>query len=149
MPGFQKNDSIIKLSSRLIIIFMILFGGYLAVNGEKAPGGGFAGGIIAALAYILTVLVFSKETALKQLSSKDAVALLALGGIFYLSIGFMGISGSYFFSNILFKFEKLSHIFPAGIIALENIAIALITACAVILIFNAITSFNPFEEKGK
>ena len=51
---------IVKNITRLTIGILFLFGIYVVLHGHLTPGGGFAGGVILALVYILSVLAFGK-----------------------------------------------------------------------------------------
>jgi multicomponent Na+:H+ antiporter subunit B len=55
------NDLILNLVARHIIPFILVYAGYITTHGHLSPGGGFAGGTVAAAAMILAVLVFGLE----------------------------------------------------------------------------------------
>lgn len=58
---------IVKTVTRLTVYFILLYGIYITISGHVSPGGGFAGGVIIALAFIQVMLAFGKEVALKRL----------------------------------------------------------------------------------
>jgi len=60
---------IVKTVTRITIGFILLYGIYISLNGDNAPGGGFAGGVIIALSLVHVMLAFGKEVALKRLHS--------------------------------------------------------------------------------
>ena len=45
--------------------FILVFGIYLVLYGHLTPGGGFGGGVVLAMAFVLLVLAFGKEEGLK------------------------------------------------------------------------------------
>lgn len=58
---------IVKTVSRLTLGFILLYGIYIALNGHRATGGAFAGGVIVSLSFMHVMLAFGKEAALKKL----------------------------------------------------------------------------------
>ena len=72
---------IVKTIKRFVIGFILLFGIYITLSGYKSPGGGFAGGVIIALAFIHIMLAFGKDAALKTIrysALRAAVCITAL-----------------------------------------------------------------------
>lgn len=88
---------ITRTIGRMIGGLMVVFGAYLLMQGERTPGGGFAGGIILASVYILIILVYGKERALKRLDQNSAIILLSLGALMLLC--------TVFFSRSLFDVD--------------------------------------------
>ena len=88
---------ITRTIGRMIGGLMVIFGAYLLMQGERTPGGGFAGGIILASVYILIILVYGKERALKRLDRNSAIVLLSLGALTLLC--------TVFFSRSLFDVD--------------------------------------------
>ena len=54
-------DGIIRVISKLLIPYILLFGFYVQFHGDFGPGGGFQAGVILASAFILYGLVFGLE----------------------------------------------------------------------------------------
>ena len=72
---------IVKTVTRITLGFILLYGIYITLNADTSPGGGFAGGVIIALALVHIMLAFGKEVALKRLHSyalRFAVSMAAL-----------------------------------------------------------------------
>ncbi len=72
------NSIILKTASRYLIPLMLLFSVFLLLRGHNEPGGGFVGGLVAALAYALFSLGFDIETAKEELFI-DPIYLVASG----------------------------------------------------------------------
>jgi multisubunit Na+/H+ antiporter MnhB subunit len=113
---------IVKTVARLTAAVILLYGIYIVLHGHLTPGGGFAGGVIIALAFLHLLLAFGKETAFKRASLPVMSVLESVGGLAFLTIGVLGFLGGFFFINIYgtgTPFELLS----ARQVLLSNIAI--------------------------
>ena len=54
----MKRQSILRVVSKLLIPYILLFAFYVQFHGDYGPGGGFQAGVIFAAAFILYGLVF-------------------------------------------------------------------------------------------
>lgn len=81
---------IVKTVTRLTFGFILLYGIYITLNGHVSPGGGFAGGVIVALALVHVMLAFGKEAALKRLRPAILRVFLCVSGLAFLVIVVMG-----------------------------------------------------------
>lgn len=75
---------IVKTVTRLTLGFILLYGLYITMTGHESPGGGFAGGVIVALAFIHIMLAFGKEVAIKRLHSSMLRLVIGIGAILFL-----------------------------------------------------------------
>lgn len=116
---------IVKTATRLMLGFILLYGIYIALHGHISPGGGFTGGFIIALSYILFMLAFGKEKILKTIPDSIASFLESLGAVLLLIIAVLGFFGSYFFANLLPEGNSLKLI-SAGAFSVSNIALTLL-----------------------
>jgi len=112
---------IVKTVTRLTFGLILLFGLYIAAHGHLSPGGGFAGGVIMALAFTHLMLAFGSETALRKLSKNAASFLEGLGGLVFVGVAMLGFIAGPFFRNMLPKGEPFS-LFSAGTIPIYNLA---------------------------
>ncbi len=79
-------DLIIKITTRVMFPFIILFGVYTALHGHLTPGGGFPAGATIATAFTLLLLTFREsevegrfpELKLVDIKSIASLALLAI-----------------------------------------------------------------------
>jgi len=116
---------IVKSIARILTGFVLLYGIYIVLHGHISPGGGFAGGFIIALSYILIMLAFGKEEILQRVPQATITILESVGAIMFLFIALLGFSSGYFFRNWLPEgtpFKLLS----AGTIPISNVALALL-----------------------
>lgn len=89
MEDIKKTSgmtSIVKTITRFVFGFTFIFGCYIATSGHFSPGGGFAGGVIVALALIQLMLVFGKDTALKKLNLSVAGMLISSAALILLFV---------------------------------------------------------------
>ena len=78
---------IIRVVSKLIIPYILLFGFYVQFHGDFGPGGGFQAGVILASALILYGLVFGLPAVKAVAPPKLIEKLIALGLLIYAGTG--------------------------------------------------------------
>ncbi len=108
--GDEMNESaLLKIISRMIFPFVVLFGMYIIFNGDLSPGGGFQGGVVLASSYLLLYFINDKNTlSVKRILKIEKVLFLMLlffsfVGIFTHGTPFRGM----FFGDTLF-FKKIN-----------------------------------------
>ncbi|MGB1540045.1 MAG: Na(+)/H(+) antiporter subunit B [Rickettsiales bacterium] len=79
----MKDQLVLRVVSKLILPFILLFGCYIQLHGDLSPGGGFQAGVILASAFILYGLIFGIHTAQQVFPKGAAVRLSALGLLLY------------------------------------------------------------------
>jgi len=82
---------ILSTTARAIMPLTLVFSIYLLMRGHNAPGGGFVGGLIAAVAFALASLADGVGTARRALVV-DPRRLMALGLTLALASGFGGVA---------------------------------------------------------
>jgi multicomponent Na+:H+ antiporter subunit B len=70
---------IVRTAARLMLPLLILFSIFLLLRGHNAPGGGFAGGLVAAASIILLALAGGLRDAEAILPAATARRVMALG----------------------------------------------------------------------
>ena len=83
------KDSILQIVSVFILPYIQIFGLYLILYGHVSPGGGFAGGAILGVGFLLVGLAFGGVRAAKFLPHRISALLESGGGIWYLLVGFI------------------------------------------------------------
>ncbi|MFW5682171.1 MAG: MnhB domain-containing protein [Phycisphaeraceae bacterium] len=87
------SSPILRTVMRLIVPLTLLFAGYMAIKGHNEPGGGFIGGLVAAIVLVLYFLTFGAEALARMIPLHPRVLLfvglaLALGtAIFPMFLG--------------------------------------------------------------
>jgi len=115
---------IVKAITRIIISMVLVFGIYIVAHGHVSPGGGFAGGVIIALSFVLLMLAFGKGVATSKVTRNIAANLEGVGALMFLMIALLGFLGGAFFMNILAKGTPFK-LFSAGTIPLYNYVLGL------------------------
>ncbi|MCX5665583.1 MAG: MnhB domain-containing protein [Candidatus Omnitrophica bacterium] len=106
---------IVKTVTRITIGFILLYGIYISLNGDSAPGGGFAGGVIIALSLVHVMLAFGKEVALKRLHSYAMRFSISIASLVFLYVVMIRWHGSY--SHIVIPLAEMV-IVGAGLFAI-------------------------------
>ncbi len=132
---------IVKTISDFVVGFIIIFGAYIVLYGHLTPGGGFAGGVIIASAFILLMLAHGKDVAFSKLGERAAHILDSAGALAFLLIGWVGVVGGYFFMNVFGRGEQF-RLLSSGMILPGNIAIAFKVASSLFLVFSALAVFR-------
>ena len=92
----MKHHLVLKVVTKIIVGFIILFALYVQFHGDYSPGGGFQAGVIFAAAFILYGLVMGLDNVQRVLPPWIAHKLMALGVVIYTLVGiysfFVGFS---------------------------------------------------------
>lgn len=84
----QMNQQVLlRLISKMLIPFILMFGIYVITHGEVGPGGGFQGGVLLAAAFILYGLVFGVDELKRVLPTRVTDVTMALGAFIYAGTG--------------------------------------------------------------
>lgn len=137
---------IVKTVARMMISAIILFGFYIILYGHITPGGGFAGGVILAIAFTLTMLSFSRHIALAKFSDFWASMWDNLGMLAFIVIGYIGFSFGYFLFNFVWHGTPYN-IVSAGIIPLCNISIGIKVGASLYAIFVGLSIYGRLAMK--
>lgn len=132
---------IVKTIADFVAAFIVVFGAYIVLYGHLTPGGGFAGGVIIASAFILVMLAHGKEQAFARLPEKVGHALDSAGALAFLIIGWAGLSAGFFFLNTFGRGEPF-RLVSSGMILPLNIAIAFKVGSSLFLVFAALAMFR-------
>ncbi len=106
---------IIRVITKIIIPYILLFALYVQFHGDFGPGGGFQAGVIFASAFILYGLVFGLPAIKRVAPVKVVEKLIALGLLIYAGTGVAtmlipksGDDGTQLQCNFL-DYEALNH----------------------------------------
>ncbi len=88
----MKNyDRVLRVISKAMIPFIMVFALYVQFHGDYGPGGGFQAGVILAAGLIFYSLIYGLEVAKKIAPPRFIELLVATGVLLYVMVGLMGI----------------------------------------------------------
>ncbi len=79
----MSHHLVVRVVSKLLIPFILLFGLYVQFHGDFGPGGGFQAGVIFAAAFILYALVFGLDNARRVVPDAIVRVGVALGVLIF------------------------------------------------------------------
>jgi multicomponent Na+:H+ antiporter subunit B len=139
---------IVKKTTQLLAGLVFLYGIYIIVHGHLTPGGGFAGGVVIAGAFILVTLAFGGDflnlqkeetwTTVRENLAVLIVLLLPVAGFF--------TGAKVFFNNYLPK-GTVGELVSAGVLPLYNIFVGIEVASSIFIIFLALVIFKEEDIK--
>lgn len=99
----MKHHRVLRVISKLLIPYILVFGLYVQFHGDFGPGGGFQAGVIFASAFILYVLIFGLDNARRVLPVRLLEVMVALGVLIYAGTGVAGLllGGNYLDFSVL------------------------------------------------
>lgn len=83
----MKENLILRVGTKYMVPFMLVFGLYIIFHGDLSPGGGFQGGVVIASAFIFYGMVFGKAEMHKILPRGVSDTLIAVGVLMYAGTG--------------------------------------------------------------
>lgn len=126
---------VLRVLSRILMPFILLFASYVLFHGDFGPGGGFQAGVIFASGFVLYGLVFGLDRAQQVLPRQVLRWLIPLGLALYMGVGLLNmlLGGSFLDYDTLAPNDPAAgqHI---GILLVES-AIGITVATAMASIF--------------
>lgn len=86
----MRNDLILRVVSKFILPWVLLFAVYVQFHGDYGAGGGFQAGVIVAAGFILYGLIYGIERIEKLVPLPLLETLIPLGVLIYLLVGVAG-----------------------------------------------------------
>lgn len=87
----MKRKIVLRVVSKLLIPFILLFGLYVQWHGDFGPGGGFQAGVIFGAAFILYGIIYGLGTLRKALPAWLTRWIMALGVLLYAGTGVVSL----------------------------------------------------------
>lgn len=99
----MSGNLILRVVTRLLIPFVLLFALYVQFHGDFGPGGGFQAGVILASALILYALVFDLGEVRAVVPEWLVESMMAAGVILYAGVGIAALllGGNYLDYSVL------------------------------------------------
>jgi len=135
--------TIVKKTTQLMAGLVFLYGIYIIIHGHLTPGGGFAGGVIAAGSFILIILAYGSDFI--RLTRKEQGSTM-YENLAILIVAFLALSGLFtgacvFFLNWLPR-GTTGELASAGMLPLYNIFVGIEVASSIVTIFLALVIFK-------
>ena len=83
----MKDIVVLRVVSKLLIPFILLFGLYVQMHGDFGPGGGFQAGVIFASAFILYGLIFGTASIRRVVPPRVLLGFISLGVLVFAGTG--------------------------------------------------------------
>ncbi len=93
----MRLDVILRVTTKVILPFMLLFAAYVQFHGDYGPGGGFQAGVIAGASLILYALIYGLPAATRLVPVAIVETLIPLGVLIYAGVGvYAMLNGGHF-----------------------------------------------------
>jgi multicomponent Na+:H+ antiporter subunit B len=138
---------IVKKTTQILAGMIFLYGAYVVIHGHLTPGGGFAGGVIMAGAFILVTLAFGSGflNLKKEVTESTITENISMLMVILLSATGLLLSARIFFLNFLPK-GTLGDLISAGVLPLYNIFVGIEVASSIFIIFLALVIFREEDQ---
>lgn len=83
----MRGHLVLRVVSKLLIPFLLLFALYVQLHGDFGPGGGFQAGVIVAAAFVLYGLIFGLRAVQKIIPPALLEVAVPLGVLIYAGVG--------------------------------------------------------------
>ncbi|MGC8721876.1 MAG: Na(+)/H(+) antiporter subunit B [Caldisericaceae bacterium] len=139
----SQPNFIVRIGSRIIFPFIVLFGVYIILHGHLTPGGGFQGGAIIASGVLMLYLANPEI----HVGRNILLVTEGLAGLTYVVLGIIGLfSPSHSFLYNFLPLGTPGYILSAGILLPLYIAVGVKVASEFSGIIDDL--FSPDEEIG-
>jgi len=138
----MKFDVILRVGTKLILPFILLFAPYVHFHGDYGPGGGFQAGVIAAAMVILLAITFGLDAAQRIAPPAVVDRLVPIGVLIFAGTG---VAGMVLGKNFL-DYSVLSQVPAQG----RHLGIFLVEAGVLVTVSSTMTAlFYAFVERGR
>jgi len=140
--SLNEQHLVVRIVSKMLIPFILLFALYVQFHGDYGSGGGFQAGVIFASAIILYAMLFGLNIARKVINQPFFQFISAIGVLLYGSVGLASmLSGGNFFDYNVLSNDHITgqHL---GILLIE-LGVGCTVASVMIIIF-----FNFAGQRG-
>ena len=133
---------ILRVGTKLIAPFILLFALYVQFHGEYGPGGGFPAGVICASMVILIAITFGLRTA-KLIAPQALVERMVPGGVLiFAGVGMAGLLSGGNFLDYSFLSADPARAHELGILIVE-------LGVFVTVVGTMVALFYAFVERGR
>jgi len=148
--SMHEQHLILRIVTKMMIPFILLFAFYVQFHGDFGPGGGFQAGVIFAAAFLLYTMLFGMSTALRVVNQSLIQLLAATGVLLYGSVGVVSLlNGKEFFDYSALSADPIAgqHL---GILLIELGVGITVASVMIIIFFNFVgRRNNPLRKEDK
>ena len=138
----MKFDTILRIGTKLLLPFILVFALYVQFHGDYGPGGGFQAGVIAAAMVIFYAITFGLDAAKRAMPPILVETLIGLGVLIYAGVGVASMLKGGEFLN----YSVLEHEPSHG----QHLGIMLVEIGVLITVFATMTAiFYSFAGRGR
>jgi len=150
-PQREGMDLVAKSVAGWLKGFIFLFGVYLVLHSHETPGGGFAGGIIIACAFILFTLAEGQHAGMKLLSKNVAAKLASAGALIFLGAAIAGAcrEGVFFKDFLGADHAGIRSFLVKNAIPIYDLALALVVSMLLFVVFSITAAVHVTVKDGK
>ena len=138
----MKFDLILRIGTKLLLPFILLFALYVQFHGDYGPGGGFQAGVIAAGMVILYALIFGVKAAKRVAPQGLVERMVPIGVLIFAGTGVAGLMLGVNYLDYSRFARDAPHGHELGILAVE-LGVLVTVAGTMTAIFYA------FVERGR
>ncbi len=144
MKGHEPSE-VVRVVCAVVGPFVTVFGIYVIAHGHYGPGGGFAGGVVVAMAVVLTRMIFASQASAKVFPPAAALPAMGIGMAVFLAAGFVPMLGGgafldYAASPIAATDDAYTRYL--GIFVVE-VGVGLVVAGGMVLIYDLLVRPDP------
>ena len=132
--SMHEQHLILRIVTKMMVPFILLFAFYVQFHGDFGPGGGFQAGVIFASAIFLYSMLFGMGTARRVINQSFIQMLAATGVLLYGSVGVVSLlNGKEFFDYSALSTDPVAgqHL---GILLIE-LGVGITVASVMVIIF--------------
>lgn len=135
--SLRERSRVLRVITKLLMPFILLFALYVQFHGDFGPGGGFQAGVIFAAGVLLYALVYGLGAAREAVSPRVLRLLLPGGLLLYAGVGVVtALCGGAFLDYNALSPDDPRHGQHVGILLIEA-GVGITVAAAMILLFYA------------
>lgn len=138
-----RQHLILRMVSKFLIPYILLFALYVQFHGDYGPGGGFQAGVIFAAGIVLYALIFSLHRARRAFPDRAVELFISLGVLIYGGTGILCLlRGGRFLDYSVLSAHDPIHGQHLGILLVE-LGVGITVTAAMVAIFFA------FADRGR
>ncbi len=88
----MQRHLVLRVTTKLLMPFILLFALYVQFHGDFGPGGGFQAGVIFGAGFILYALVYGIESAKRVAPSGALRVLISAGLLLFIGTGYAALA---------------------------------------------------------